>query len=82
MEFLEVVSPKIALIGVGKNNKFGHPNDEVIERLEERNIKIFRTDSKGEITIIVNKKGNMSIKKQPSLWLLFLYFHFNMFCIN
>ena len=33
-EFIEVVNPKIALIGVGENNKFGHPNDNVIERLE------------------------------------------------
>lgn len=32
--FLEVVNPKIALIGVGKDNKFGHPNIEVLERLE------------------------------------------------
>ena len=33
-EFLDVVKPKIALIGVGENNKFGHPNDKVLERLE------------------------------------------------
>lgn len=33
-EFLEAVKPKIAFIGVGKNNTFGHPNDNVIERLE------------------------------------------------
>ena len=33
-EFIEGVKPEIALIGVGRNNKFGHPSDEVIERLE------------------------------------------------
>lgn len=33
-EFLEAVKPKIVLIGVGENNKFGHPNKEVLERLE------------------------------------------------
>ena len=33
-EFLNMINPKIALIGVGKDNKFGHPNDEVINRLE------------------------------------------------
>lgn len=32
-EFLNLVKPKIALIGVGKKNNFGHPNEEVIERL-------------------------------------------------
>ena len=34
-EFLNAVKPKIALIGVGENNKFGHPNKEVLERLEK-----------------------------------------------
>lgn len=33
LEFLKVVKPKIALIGVGKNNRFGHPNQNVLERL-------------------------------------------------
>ena len=37
-DFIEAVNPKIALIGVGENNKFGHPNENVIERLE--NIRI------------------------------------------
>lgn len=32
-EFLEKVNPRIALIGVGKNNKFGHPNAGVLDRL-------------------------------------------------
>lgn len=32
-KFVEAVSPKVALIGVGENNKFGHPNENVIKRL-------------------------------------------------
>ena len=32
--FVNAVMPKIVLIGVGENNKFGHPNEEVIRRLE------------------------------------------------
>lgn len=32
-EFLEAVKPSIALIGVGENNTFGHPNDIILERL-------------------------------------------------
>lgn len=35
MEFLELVKPEFALIGVGKNNKFRHPNNEIIERLNK-----------------------------------------------
>lgn len=34
-DFIECIQPKIALIGVGKNNKFGHPNDFVVERIEK-----------------------------------------------
>lgn len=33
-EFLNLAKPQIALIGVGENNNFGHPNEEVIKRLE------------------------------------------------
>lgn len=60
-KFLEYVNPKIALIGVGKNN-FGHPSDVVIERLERKGIKIYRTDLNGEIEIRVNDESKMSVK--------------------
>ncbi len=53
-EFLNVVKPQIALIGVGKNNKFGHPGQEVINRLENMKVKIYRTDQNGEIIITTN----------------------------
>lgn len=33
-EFIDAVNPRIALIGVGENNKFGHPNKNVIKRFE------------------------------------------------
>ena len=33
-DFLEAVNPEIALIGVGENNKFGHPNSDVLKRIE------------------------------------------------
>ena len=62
-EFLKAVSPKFALIGVGKDNKFGHPNDEVIKRLENDGCKIYRTDKMGEISISVNYKGKIKVKK-------------------
>ena len=63
-EFLEAVKPKIALIGVGENNKFGHPSPEVLQRLNDINCKIYRTDKMGEITIYVNGRGKIKIKTQ------------------
>ncbi len=62
-DFIKVVKPKIALIGVGEDNKFGHPNDDVIKRLKNFGAKIYRTDIMGEISIIVNQKGKIRIKK-------------------
>ena len=62
-EFLNIVKPEIALIGVGENNKFGHPNEEVLERLRLMRTKIFRTDNSGEITIRFNKNKKINITK-------------------
>ena len=62
-EFIKAVNPKIALIGVGESNKFGHPNIEVLQRLEDINCKICRTDKMGEIEIRVNKEGKIKLKK-------------------
>jgi competence protein ComEC len=60
-EFLELVNPQIALIGVGKNNLYGHPNDNVIKRITDLGVAIYRTDKNGEICIEVDKK--FKIKK-------------------
>ena len=60
--FLENVRPEIVLIGVGENNKFGHPDKEVLRKIEESGAHIFRTDKNGEINIFVNKYGKVKIK--------------------
>ena len=49
--FIEAVSPGVALIGVGKNNNFGHPSESILELLKSKSVKIYRTDENGEITI-------------------------------
>lgn len=46
-EFINVINPKYSIISVGKNNRYGHPNKEVLENLE--NSKIYRTDLDGSI---------------------------------
>lgn len=60
-EFLECVSPKIAMIGVGENNTYGHPNEEVLERLQAIDCTVYRTDINGEIAIKLNK-GKILVK--------------------
>lgn len=60
-EFINVVNPKYAVIGVGKDNKFGHPSEKTIENLNSKKVKIYRTDISGEI-MIVTDGSNMRIK--------------------
>lgn len=50
-EFLDAVSPRIAVISVGAHNLFGHPAPHTIEALEQRAVRVFRTDDDGAIEI-------------------------------
>ena len=50
-KFLKKVNPKYSIISVGKNNSYGHPGNETMERLRKRGGVIYRTDEKGGITI-------------------------------
>ena len=46
-EFINEINPKYSIISVGKNNRYGHPNKEVLNNLEKS--KIYRTDMDGSI---------------------------------
>ena len=46
-EFINEIKPEYSVISVGKNNRYGHPNDNVLENLESS--KIYRTDQDGSI---------------------------------
>lgn len=60
-KFLKSLNIKYAVIECGKNNKYNHPDKEVLERLEDKNIKTFRTDIKGNITFSL-KNNKLSYK--------------------
>ena len=54
-DFINEINPKYSVISVGKNNRYGHPNKEVLDNL--KNSKIYRTDQDGSIMFkIKNKK--------------------------
>jgi competence protein ComEC len=48
--FINQVKPSVALISVGEKNRFGHPHQEVLEKLRKANSTIYRTDKQGAIT--------------------------------
>ncbi|SFB72094.1 DNA internalization-related competence protein ComEC/Rec2 [Butyrivibrio sp. YAB3001] len=50
-EFMELTNPKIAIISCGIDNRYGHPHDELLERLKKAGTQIYRTDESGEITV-------------------------------
>ena len=52
---LDDIMPETALISVGAGNTYGHPTQEVLDRLEERGIEVRRTDESGTIIIKVEK---------------------------
>lgn len=56
-EILDVLSPKLAAISVGKNNKYGHPTPFILDLLKSLNIKTLRTDQVGDIEVISDGKN-------------------------
>lgn len=60
-QFLEAVGAKAGAISVGRNS-FGHPSPEVLERLEEHSMDVFRTDRYGGIVLKSNGKNIKIIK--------------------
>ena len=56
-EFLEKIKPALAVISVGASNRYGHPTNEVLERLRNLGVEILRTDINGEIEVVSDGKS-------------------------
>ena len=61
-EFLYEVSPQVAIIQVGAKNRYGHPTQEVLSRLENFGVKLYRTDVDGDIKIVSDGKNYQVLK--------------------
>ena len=59
--FLDKVKPYYAVISVGKNNIYNHPSNKTLEKLNKRNIKVYRTDLDGTI-VFISDGDNLSVK--------------------
>ncbi|MCY6369608.1 ComEC/Rec2 family competence protein [Clostridium ganghwense] len=62
--FLKKVSPKYAVISCGKENKYGHPHKETIQKLKDKNIQLYRTDKSGTI-IAISNGSEINFDKKP-----------------
>ena len=59
IEFIEEIKPNYSIISVGKNNRYEHPNKEVLDNLN--NSKIYRTDQDGSIMFKI-KNNKLTIE--------------------
>jgi len=50
--FLSAVAPRLALVGVGRRNRFGHPSAAVLSRLAAARVRTFRTDRDGDVALV------------------------------
>ena len=62
-DFLNRVKPEIAIVSCGAWNRYGHPNQAVLDRLRAANVKLYRTDLQGEITLTTRGKDNDVVVK-------------------
>ena len=61
-KLLDVVNPKLAIISSGKNNSYGHQHEEVLKLFIDKNIKILRTDERGDVAVETDGKSYWLIK--------------------
>ena len=62
---LSKIKPELGVISAGRNNRFGHPHQEVLERLKAHKVMIYRTDIHGAVTYkYFFEKGNFSTMVQ------------------
>ncbi|MCM0648604.1 MBL fold metallo-hydrolase [Clostridium swellfunianum] len=62
--FLNKVNPNYGVISVGKGNSYGHPTQEVMDRLKSKGVQVYRTDENG--TVVATSDGtNISFNTSP-----------------
>ncbi|MGQ0813205.1 MAG: DNA internalization-related competence protein ComEC/Rec2 [Gemmatimonadota bacterium] len=59
---LLATTPAVALVPVGRRNRYGHPHPKALERLGQVNARVFRTDRDGSVSVVVRGDGAMSVR--------------------
>lgn len=55
--WLKYLRPSVAFISCGENNRYGHPHEETLERLQEAGAPVYRTDESGAVMVSKDRKG-------------------------
>jgi competence protein ComEC len=53
-DFLAAVQPQVAIISAGEDNPYGHPSQELLERLQNANVRVLRTDREGAVHVLTD----------------------------
>ena len=61
-EFLKAANPMLAIISCGEGNRYGHPHEETLERLEKADVPWFCTKDYGAITVTVDGKSHVKVR--------------------
>ncbi len=61
-DYLKAIEPRVAVISDGRNNRYGHPHEEILKILRDYDIKILRTDEMGDIEIVSDGKKFWLVK--------------------
>lgn len=61
-EFLKAANPKLAIISCGEGNRYGHPHEETLERLDKVDVPWFCTKDYGAITVTVDDKSRVQVR--------------------
>ncbi len=60
--WLAAVRPKVALVSVGRRNRYRHPAEEVLERLSELPVQVFRTDLNGQVRVNLRRGHPLQVE--------------------
>jgi competence protein ComEC len=59
--FLEVIDPAVAVVSVGADNPYGHPNAAVLQRLSRLGARVVRTDRSGDVAAVRTRRGDLAV---------------------
>ncbi len=62
LRLLQGIRPRIAVISVGRRNRFGHPHPTVLHRLDRAGVRVLRTDELGTVSVKARKDGTYRVR--------------------